>query len=224
MTARLVVVSGTGTGIGKTHLAEAILKATARMGLRVLGLKPIETGLAEANASDADRLDHASSFHVQLPGYFFAEPISPHLAAREAGQRIALEPIVETVHGILPKADVVLVELPGGLFSPLSDDLVNADLALALSPDRTVLVATDRLGVLHDVHASTRAAANVPLAIDAIVLMPPANPDASTGRNASELLRLIPVPRVLSLRHAPSEDLALDPAVVELARDIVGYI
>jgi dethiobiotin synthetase len=222
MTARLVVVSGTGTGIGKTHFSEAILKATARLGLRALGLKPIETGVAEATASDADRLDHASTFHVQLPGYYFAEPISPHLAAREAGQPIEIAPVVASVRAALEDADVVVVELPGGLFTPLADDVVNADLAFALTPDRMILVATDRLGVLHDVLAATRAAAALPLPVDTIVLMPPVERDASTGRNALELLRLVPGPSVLSLGRASSDHLAHDPALLDLARDIVS--
>jgi dethiobiotin synthetase len=222
MTARLVVVSGTGTGIGKTHFSEALLKAAGRLGLRALGLKPIETGLAEATASDADRLDHASTFHVQLPGYFFAEPISPHLAAREAGQSIEIAAVVESVRAALEEADLVVVELPGGLFTPLADDLVNADLAVALAPDRLIVVATDRLGVLHDVLATTRAAAAIPLSIDAVVLMPPFEGDASTGRNLLELLRLLPGPSFVSLRRASPDDLAADPALADLARDVVN--
>ncbi len=116
MRARLAVVSGTGTGIGKTHLSEALLKAAGRLGATVVGLKPIETGLAQATASDAERLDRASTFHVQLPGYCYAEPISPHLAARESGSPIAIDPLVDAVRSVLDDVDLALVELPGGLF------------------------------------------------------------------------------------------------------------
>jgi dethiobiotin synthetase len=221
MTARLVVVTGTGTGIGKTHVSEAILKSATRLGLRTLGVKPIETGLAEATASDADRLDHASSFHVQLSGYFFADPISPHLAARLSGQRIEVAPIVASIRPLLEVTDILLVELAGGLFTPLGDDLVNADLALALRPDRVLLVAADRLGVLHEVVATLRAAATVPLLVDAIVLSPPSHADASTGRNALELLRLTPVRSITSVRQAPSDDLANDAPLVDLARSLL---
>ena len=223
MTARVVVVSGTGTGVGKTHLSEALLRAVGRRGLRVAGLKPIESGLAEANASDADRLDHASTFHVQqLPGYYFGEAISPHLAAREAGERIDLDRIVTAVRGVVRDVDLALVELPGGLFTPLADDIVNADLAVALSPDHLVIVTTDRLGVLHDVLSTARAAAAVSLPIDSVVLMPPAIADGSTGRNASELLRLIRVPTIVSLREAPAEDLAADAALGDLVRAVLA--
>jgi dethiobiotin synthetase len=222
MMARMVVVSGTGTGVGKTHLSEAILRATARLGMRVVGLKPIESGLAEANASDADRLDHASSFHVQLPGYYFGEAISPHLAAREAGETIAIDRVVAASRSVLSDVDLALVELPGGLFTPLSDEAVNADLARALAPDHLVVVTTDRLGVLHDVIATSRAAAAASLSIDSLVLMPPAVADGSTGRNASELLRLLPIQTVVSLRVASAEDLAYDNALADLVRAILA--
>src|SRR5258708_34631412 len=83
---RLVVVSGTGTGIGKTHFCEAILCAMAGTRRVVSGLKPAETGVAELDLSDADRLARASSFHVQHSAYKFGAPLSPHLAAREPGR------------------------------------------------------------------------------------------------------------------------------------------
>ena len=53
---RLIVVSGTGTGIGKTHFSEAILIVLARHYARVAGVKPIETGMGEATVSDRLRL------------------------------------------------------------------------------------------------------------------------------------------------------------------------
>ena len=65
MAGRLIVVSGTGTGIGKTYLCEALLTALRASGRQVVGIKPVETGLNEPGPSDALRLDRASSFHVK---------------------------------------------------------------------------------------------------------------------------------------------------------------
>src|SRR6185312_668115 len=151
---RLIVVSGTGTGIGKTHFCEALVIALGRLFPRVAGIKPIETGMGEATISDASRLERASSFHVKQFGYVFADPVSPHLAAREAGTPIRLDVLVPLIQAAQTECDVLLVELAGGFFSPLSDELVNADLARALSPDATLLVAPDRLGVLHELIAT----------------------------------------------------------------------
>jgi dethiobiotin synthetase len=205
---RLLVVSGTGTGIGKTHFSEALLTVLARHYPRVAGVKPIETGVDEATVSDAARLERASSFHVKHFGYVFAEPLSPHLAARESDTPIRLDVIVPLIHAARADADVILVELPGGLFTPLSDTEVNADLARALAPDATLLVALDRLGVLHDVLATHRAATTAAVDLDGIVLITPERPDPSTGLNAAELGRVVEVPVVALVGRATPQELA----------------
>ena len=49
------------------------------------------------------------------------------------------------------EASPLVVELAGGLFSPLAPQLTNAEVIAALAPTFTFLVAPDRLGVLHDI-------------------------------------------------------------------------
>jgi dethiobiotin synthetase len=206
--AKLVVITGTGTGIGKTHFAEALLLAIGQVRSRVIGLKPVETGLREATVSDAARLERASSFHVEPFGYMFAESLSPHLAARDENDPIDMESLIPLIGEVRDEADLVLVELPGGLFTPLSDLIFNADFARDLRPDLTLLVAPDRLGALHDVIATTRAARSVPLPIDGIVLVTPEPPDSATGRNGPELRRLLDIPVLDPLPRASVADLA----------------
>ena len=218
----LVVISGTGTGIGKTHFAEALLLALGAAGARAVGYKPIETGLGEATVSDGARLDRASTFHVEPSAYLYGDPVSPHLAARLEGDPIDVATILERVSGLRDRADVAVVELAGGLFSPLADDLVNADVAQALSPDRTLVVAPDRLGVLHEVIATIRAADALPLRVDGIVVVEPELGDASTGSNAGELQRLQPVPVVARLARGTVADLSADPQVIALAAALVS--
>lgn len=221
MSGRLVAVTGTGTGIGKTHCAEALLHAFQRTLPRIAGIKPVETGLTDGDLSDADRLRRASSFHVKHCGYRFARPVSPHLAARDAGQTIDLGVIQSEVEQVRADVDVALVELAGGLFTPLSPSSLNVDLLRVLSPDFTLLVAPDRLGVLHDVIAATRAAQSSAVAFGAVVVMAPAEPDASSGFNASELLLFSHKTVVVPLRRAPAVELARDPALVALATLII---
>jgi dethiobiotin synthetase len=218
MTGPLVVVSGTGTSIGKTHFAEALLRAWGRGGARVAGLKPIESGVADPEDCDAARLRAASTFHVKPFGYAFRDGVSPHLAARRAGTRIAVEPLCAAVERVRQDADGVLVELPGGLFSPLDDAFCNVDLALALKPDLLLLVAPDRLGVLHDVAASARAAAASGLRVDGLVVMAPPIQDASTGTNAAELSVASRIPVLASLPRAAPAELSRSPALSRCLR------
>jgi dethiobiotin synthetase len=154
---------------------------------------------------------------VKQSEYRFAEPVSPHLAAREEGKPIVIERIVAEVASLRREVDVALVELAGGLFSPLSDATVNAHLARALQPDSLILVAPDRLGALHDTLSTVLAARGLSVPITDVVLMAPERPDSSTGRNAAELVRLNAVPWATSLPRARLEDLALHPALQTLA-------
>lgn len=194
--AERIVIVGTGTGVGKTHLSSALLAAASAVGRRCLGLKPIETGVSGgpgAMGDDEARLATASAidvFHVKHPApYRFAPPISPHLAARQAGVEIDTRvirqyvEIAESVEGLRS----LIIESAGGLFSPLGRGLTNLDLVRALEPCRMVLVAPDRLGVLHDLHATLGLARVQHRSPDLVVLSTTGPGDSSRGTNAGEL-------------------------------------
>lgn len=215
MRARLVAITGTATEIGKTHFGEALLRRLASRGLRVFGAKPIESGVG-VGRSDADRLGSASSFHVKHPRVALRTPISPHLAARRELAFINLAALAQGLRAAQESADILLVELPGGLFTPLTEGALNIDFLRLLPCDDILLVAPDRLGVLHDVLATTRAAPDV--AFSGIVLIAPPQPDASTGTNGDELRRFTPVPILATVPRGPAELLAEGPAIDAIAR------
>jgi dethiobiotin synthetase len=222
VTGRLLVVTGTGTGIGKTHFSEALLLTLGKRGVRVAGLKPVETGIDPAVPSDSERLSRASTFHVQHSLYRFTPPVSPHLAARWATTEIELKRIEATVSQARAATDLTLLELPGGLFTPLSESLLNIDAARALAPDWTLLIAPDRLGVLHETIATSRAAAATGLTLSAVALVSQATSDASIATNAAELLRFIPCRPIFSVSRGTPTELSLTESVVELANQIMA--
>ncbi|MBX3201578.1 MAG: dethiobiotin synthase [Labilithrix sp.] len=212
MTAPLLLVTGTGTGIGKTVVSAGLVAAWARRGVVVAGVKPIESGVEPAGppSGDVRELGRVSTFHVTRfpPPYLLADPVSPHLAARRAGRSIDLDVIRDWLAPIRAQADATVVELPGGLFSPLTDTLTNADLLASLAPSRVVLVAPDRLGVIHDVIATTRAARGAGITFHGLVLSASGASDASVGTNAAELARVLPsLPVVASLPRAGADEL-----------------
>jgi dethiobiotin synthetase len=180
-----VFVAGTGTDVGKTHVSCALLRHLRRQGARVNAWKPLASGVS-GEGSDTAAHGRALGFAPPAPLHAFAEPISPHLAARKAGLTLSAAAIALAFPD-LAAADVVLVESAGGLFSPLGRGTTNVDLARALAIDRLLLVAPDRLGVLHDVGATLRAASAEGLVIDALVLSAPGTVDGSTGTNGDEL-------------------------------------
>lgn len=213
-----MVVVGAGTEVGKTHFGVTFAHALARAGEQVAALKPIESGVTSGVVTDAARLGAASSPPLDRhPLYAFAEPISPHLAARRTGAVIEVAAAVAWVNECT--SPWVLVETAGGLLSPLGHGVTNLDLARALRPDIVILVALDRLGVLHEVsacHLALRTLAGE-LPTPVVVLQAPTTGDLSTGTNADELVTMGIVPRAFTMPRGESTD----PAALAVAERIV---
>lgn len=214
----LVVVTGVGTEIGKTHVASALLLAWGRQE-PVIGYKPIESGVVGEIGADEAQLERLSTFHVKHPVHHvrLRAPLSPHLAARLEGRTIDLAAILGAVRALRREATVI-VELPGGLFSPLANTCVNADLVSQLRPDHTLLVAPDRLGVLHDVRAVHEAAVGRGLRLAGVVLNAAAAPDGSSSTNADELSLTSGMTVLASLPRGAVEALADSAAIGALVR------
>src|SRR5579875_3075891 len=97
---RAVFITGTDTGIGKTHAACSLVHALRATGASVCGMKPIASGCVQTaqglRNDDALALQAASA---PMPAYehinplALREPLSPHLAAAREGVTIALAPL-----------------------------------------------------------------------------------------------------------------------------------
>lgn len=155
MTPKGFFVTGTDTGVGKTVVSAALTRALVARGLRVAVMKPIASGSDPTprglRNSDALTLMAAASvpapYEVVNP-YCFEPPISPHIAAREAGVAIDLTLLRSRFGSLAAAGDCVIVEGAGGWLAPLSDTTTMADLAAALALP-VLLVAGLRLGCLN---------------------------------------------------------------------------
>lgn len=203
-----VVILGCGTGVGKTRVSVALLRALTARGRSTLGLKPIETGIEvdqesqrAATGSDAAALARAGSVqtHVPHPLYALRQPVSPHLAARSAAIQIEVNQaaawVARAEASVTPLVSShtalwSIVETAGGVFSPLAPGVANFELAQALEPALWVLVAADALGVLHEVNSTLKAMRGCGREPEHLVLCGAREPDASTGSNAAELATL----------------------------------
>jgi 8-amino-7-oxononanoate synthase len=199
------VVLGTGTGVGKTFVSRALVRALAARNEPVAGLKPVETGLGPGVAGDAAALADLA-FHVKLPSphplYGFVDPVTPSRAARAQDVAIDLGRIVAWAGAAVAtsaRLPHVVIETAGGVFSPLSDQQSNFDLSIALEPATWILVAPNRLGVLHDVTSALHAMTALGRRPDWIILSAPETPDASTPSNREELSRLQSMPPIITL-------------------------
>nr|WP_294865574.1 dethiobiotin synthase [uncultured Pseudogulbenkiania sp.] len=165
-------VTGTDTDIGKTHAAVKLIERWRAEGQRVLAMKPVASGCevlpdGRWSNSDVERLVAATGqtdLELMNP-YRFLPPISPHIAARQAGVDISLEVIGAHYRRLAESADVVLVEGAGGWLAPLTERLFMKDLAQVLRLP-VILVVGMRLGCINHALLTVRAieAAGLPLA------------------------------------------------------------
>ena len=167
---RGVFVTGTDTETGKTFVASALAAAARRRGLRVGVMKPIAAGaestplglrnddalalLAAARGTAADAAVSAADYHAVNP-YCYAPPISPHIAAAEAGVTPDIGLVARLAAAAAARNDWLVVEGAGGWLAPLSAQHSIADLAAAIGLP-VLLVVGLRLGCLNHAQLSAR--------------------------------------------------------------------
>jgi len=148
-------ITGTDTGVGKTLVSCALLRAFGAQGKKALGMKPVAAG-CEATAEglaceDVERLMAAGNVAAArewINPYAFQPAIAPHIAAAQAGVEISLDRIAEAFARLRGVADVVVVEGVGGWRVPLNEREDTADMARCLGLP-VILVVGMRLGCLN---------------------------------------------------------------------------
>jgi len=212
---RVLFISGTGTGVGKTWVTRGLARALVRDAVNAVAIKPIETG---CDSDPADAVAIATACRrpelASAPGLYRARaPLAPWAATLEGEPPASLASIVTATRALLSSAEIALVEGAGGLLVPLDATSDMADLALALDAE-LVLVGEDRLGVLSHVLTAAAAARARSLAVRAVILSRHAGADASRPTNARILAERLGCP-VVPFPPAPDDDDALADAASE---------
>ncbi|MDQ1740294.1 MAG: dethiobiotin synthetase [Pseudonocardiales bacterium] len=167
----IAVVTGTGTGVGKTIATAALAACALRAGQRVAVVKPVQTGVAPGEPGDlaeVQRLTGVTDLHEYVR---YPEPLAPATAARRLGESGPdLAELAGRIATLLDR-DLVIVEGAGGALVRFNDqdeglcELVNALQELVRSPYadvetprfQVVLVTGAGLGCLHDAAATAKA-------------------------------------------------------------------
>lgn len=180
----VVVVTGTGTDVGKTVVTAAIASLAASVSV----VKPAQTGLAPGEPGDLADVVARAGGHVRTVELArYPDPLSPEAAARRSGlPALTLEEIVEGVRACA--TDLVLVEGAGGLLVRFDDrGLTLADVAAALGAP--VLVVTSAgLGTLNATALTLEALGHRRLETLGLVLgCWSAQPDLAARSNVADL-------------------------------------
>lgn len=207
-TTKVLFVTGTSTGVGKTMVTRAVAAGLNRDGRRVCAIKPVETGCAP-HAEDAMAIaraaEHAPAEHQ---GFYRAQPpLAPAAIASPPPPHVSglVRAVADFAHGTADAIrtdappQVLLVEGAGGVRVPLNarQDMAHLMTELSSRGARVVLVARNALGVLSDVLVNMEALHRRHIPVQAIVLSHcQAESDMSARTNAQILQDRLKAPIV----------------------------
>lgn len=201
-------ITGTDTGVGKTHVTALLLAELRRRGLPAAGFKPIACG---AGGRD-DARTYRKLMNNEMPldtinPVYLRHPLAPSVAARLEKRQINLDEIHSAFCLLNSFFNPVLVEGAGGLLVPIKRDYFVADLVRDLDLP-VVIVARLGLGTINHTLLTVRQAQAAGLKVAGIILN-----DTVGGRhglaektNVRELPALAGVPLLGVVRHGKRAD------------------
>ena len=196
MQAKLIFITGTNTGTGKTLLTCLGLHHLRQHNHAAAGFKPFCSG----SRSDAHHIHFHSgkTWNIEeVNPWHFAPPLSP--GAMPKGSQIGMAQVIEQIRGKQTQCSHLIVEGAGGIMSPLGADYHFGDLIKHFKPS-LLLAAPNKLGVLNQVLLASdylkQTKKHIPLKI---VLMGQKKADPSSQSNAKVLREWIPNSSVIEL-------------------------
>ncbi|MFE7395413.1 dethiobiotin synthase [Streptomyces sp. NPDC057557] len=184
----VLVVTGTGTEIGKTVVTAAVAAASRDRSVAVL--KPAQTGLAPGEPGDAAEVVRLAGGHVTAVELArFPEPLAPGTAARRAGlPPVRPHEIAEAAEKLASEHDLVLVEGAGGLLVRFDDDGATLADAARLLGAPVLVVVEAGLGTLNTTALTSEALRARGLeCLGVVVGSMPAEPDLAARCNLADL-------------------------------------
>jgi len=233
MSARGIFVTGTDTGVGKTVIACALVRALRDEGARVAVMKPVASGAFQTQEglrnADALALIEAagpgfSHAYSEVNPYCFEPAISPHIAAREAGIQVDTSMIRQQYDQLAVGADWVVVEGAGGWFAPINEHQTMADLAWALSVPALLVVGL-KLGCLNHAQLSRLGVEAHGVALAGWVVSGIDQNMSRVEANLETLERLLGEPPLAVVPHLPAgaDAIVLTEVARQLAQRTISF-
>ena len=190
----VLIVTGTGTGVGKTVVTAALTSAARQAEVDVTVCKPVQTG-TEAGDDDLAEVTRLSGLTKVVGLARFPQPLAPLAAAEQAGTSLPTRSnVLKLVRALDRPGELTLVEGAGGLLVELADAGVTLrDLAVDLGA-AVLVVATAELGTLNHTALTVESLASHGIPCAGLVIGTwPMRPGVVEASNRSALARLAPL-------------------------------
>lgn len=201
---RIIFVTGTDTGVGKTVFTGLLLHHLRVSGVHALAMKPFCSG-GRADVRLLRAMQDRELSEDEINPFYFPEPVAPLVAARRHSTLVSLAEVLRHIKKISHRCECLLIEGSGGLFVPLGENFLVSDLIDRLDCE-TIVVARNRLGTINHTLLTINGLKDISKRNDAkrvnraskvqIALIERAKPDISSATNLrilSELCAPIPV-------------------------------
>lgn len=197
-------VTGTDTGVGKTHTVVQLLRILRSSGKSCAGFKPICCG----DRQDAERLLGASADGLtidEINPLWLKTPAAPLTAGQIEDVKINIEPLLGAFQALRARVDDVFVEGVGGWMVPIRSDYFVRDLAMEMRLP-VLVVAKNRLGCLNHALLTVRSVQATGLRCAGVVLNgPTGGDDVASATNADVLASILDLPLLPELAPETAE-------------------
>jgi dethiobiotin synthetase len=209
MKTRVLFVTGTGTGVGKTFVSGLLLRRLRAEGRNACTMKPIQTG------PQSDLMAHwqianwrPSAEHAKwMSTYALTRAASPHLAARLEGITIETSRIVEDLHRLSSEYDTIIIEGAGGVLVPVSQTETMRELLITLDVP-VVVVGALGLGTINHTLLTLEVLATSHIPCSGVVLNEAmAEQDPMVAQDNPQIIEYLSgAPILATLRHVKMDE------------------
>ncbi|KUL33178.1 dethiobiotin synthase [Streptomyces regalis] len=185
----VLVITGTGTEVGKTVTTAAVAAAAVAAGRSVAVLKAAQTGVTADERGDAAEVARLAGTVTIAEVARYPEPLAPATAARRAGRPpVRPHEIAEAAAKLAAEHDLVLVEGAGGLLVRFDEAGGTLADAAELMSAPVLVVASAGLGTLNTTELTARELRGRRLDLLGVVIGSwPEAPDLASRCNVADL-------------------------------------
>lgn len=196
---RIIVITGTNTGVGKSVFTGMALHYLRENGCNALAMKPFCTG-GKGDVELIQGLLAGELTAQEINPYYSAAPLAPLLSGRMEGQRVRLQQVIAKIKGLAARCEVLLIEGAGGLLTPLGEGFSLQNIISELKTE-VIIVAPNQLGVINQVLLTHQAVPKWSQKRAVTILMGQKNEDFSSATNPELLREMVPQMPVITVDY-----------------------
>jgi dethiobiotin synthetase len=188
---RIIFITGTGTGVGKTVLTALLLRHLRQEEGGALAMKPFCSGSRE-DARLLHRLQEGELSLEEINPFFFPRPLAPWVDARERGAaQVPLRAVLKRIQEVSKRKKTLLVEGAGGILAPLGEKYGFGEIMMEIGGE-CLVAAANSLGTINHVLLTVNYLQSIGVKKLGVVMMGQEKPDLSARSNVAAIQALLP--------------------------------